>query len=168
MKKQILRSLLWRHNKYWEVFLSRHEYYKFGVTEWEMRKTLRELRRMGLNIVGKRYCWEGRFANAYKLSEELITYIKKELGKIQKGFDIVKFNAEVTKEYVENLFWLKVRHKNTVLSNETGSYKYTFNSEYNIITRWDKWGWWGNKWFNFFNWVKELFWLWTRDILNLI
>lgn len=156
MKTKILKSIYKRHLKYkWEVFLSRHEHQKFWLTEWEMRKQLRLLRRNWLLTIWKRYCWEKRFSNLYKLTDELLEYIKEKLKKVRKSFDIVKFNNETKVENIKNLLGIRWFWKNFVISKDK-DYKYTYNSQFNIITKWSK-SWWEHKWFNLFNWLKELF-----------
>lgn len=169
MNIKILQALLYRHNTYkWEVFLSRHEFVKFGLTEWGMRKELRKLRRVWLLTVWKRYYEANKYSNVYNLSKELLEHIKQALRDVKPSFDIVKYNASVKLEEIKDMFWIKRFGKNIILSNNKGEYKYTFNSEYNIITKWDKWWGWGNKWMNCFNWLKELFGINTKELISIV
>lgn len=159
MNIKILKTLLYRYNTYkWEVFLSRHEHNKFKLSEWEMRKELRLLRRKGLLTVGKVPCGNRRFANLYNISEELLAFIKEKCRKIRKSFDIVKFNKETSKEDVKSLLWLKGFWKNFRISHDI-----TYNSDYNIITYWDK-----EKTihYNLFNGLKKLFWLSNLQLIK--
>lgn len=165
MNKKILKALLYRQRTFWEIFLSRYEYEKFWLTEWGMRLELRKLRRMWLRTVWKRYCGNRRFANVYEISDKLMSIILETLKEAKNSFDIVKYNASVKIEQVKELFNIKWRN-NLVLSNEKWGYKYTFNAKYNIITRWDKWGGWGNKWMNYFNGLKELFGLNAGELMR--
>lgn len=169
IKKSILKSVYWRLKEHGNgnVILTRRENKKFWVTEWGMRKALRLLRRNWLQTTGKKTFedTEKTFkpTNLYTLTEELITYIKSLF--LKKWFDIVKFNKSCTIEKARELLWFLGSNKNvTIESNE--NYKYYLDTEKNIITRYSKKQRWETKWFNLFNWIKELFWINTNNLIS--
>lgn len=150
---KILKSILWRYRKYsWKIILSRHEYKKFWLTEWSMRKQLKLLRRNGLITVGKQYCWQDRFSNVYNISEELLEFIKREVDKVKVKFNVFKYNLEFDLNRIINN--LRSYKKNYILKLEEDC-KWTINTDLRIITRWCK-RWWENKWYNLYNWLKKL------------
>lgn len=166
MNKDILKSLLKRHKKHnWNIFLSRLEYKKFWLSEWQMRKEIRELRKIGLNLVWKVFCWEPKFANLYKISDDLMSYIKEQLKWLKESFDIVKFNLNTPVERVKQWLWLKWYSKNLIISKDD-DYKYTFNIDLKIIAKWSKKNKHDYKHFNLFNWLKELFWMNTYELIK--
>lgn len=152
MNKKILKELYRRYKKFeWKIFLSRYEFENFWITEWEMRKQLRLLRRNWLNTVGKVYCGQPRFTNLYEISSDLLEYIKKQLFSVKNKFDICKFNKYFDLSEIVELR----KYKKTYILFKTEKYKRTLDSETRVIARWCK-KYWEHKWFNLFNWLKEL------------
>lgn len=161
-----MKEIYRRHKKYsWKIFLSRYEYKDFWITEWWLRKELRELRRNWLLTIWKEYCWEERFANVYKLSEELLELLISKFRKYKTSFDILNFNKNTPLEEIKNLLWIKGFSTNFVINSDSNS-KYTFNSENNIITRWSKKNKHDYTHYNLFNWLKELFWMDTKTLIS--
>lgn len=173
VKNKVLRSIIARLNKFWngKVMLSRHEHQKFNLSDWKLRSMLRILRRNWLLTTWWEISNNFKKTNTYTLSEKLINYIYTRLKITASNFDIVSFSKNCSVEKALLLLWV-VENKRYLRANNvniisTDKYKYKYNKQKNIITRYSK-TWKDTKWFNLFNWIKELFGYSNKELINKI
>lgn len=161
---KLYRSILWRSKTYDDVMVSRHEHEEYKISEWQMRLVIRDLRRNWLLKVWTAPSGYPRPSNLYKATKELIAYLKEKLGIVRKSFDIVEFNSTLTTEEIKNLFGLRWTKKNYVIwKDKEKECKYTLNMETRVVAKWFNWWY---KHFNLFNWLKEIYWFSTKDLIN--
>lgn len=153
--KKIYISLLARIRNFGKknVFLSRTECNKFGLSEAKMRKVIKELRKKGLKLV-----WQVRngglfFSNLYEVTDELLEFIKQFLWYKENSF--VKPSLEEIKALLNKFRKsFKFTTKYYILQYKSEyKRKITINSETGVITIWGK----INKWYNFYIWKRKLF-----------
>lgn len=141
--RKILLSIKWRRDKYGIIGISRTEWKKFWISEWQMRKFLDKCKKIGLlskvkeKQIGKYSC------NIYSVSnmiEQVSAYIK-DLNK-----KIVEWIRNVNPSDVLRHFGNKVN-----LNYRLNDKKYiTFHKHKWIVANWKE-----HKIQNLFNYLKE-------------
>lgn len=149
--KRIIQSISGRSNKYWEFWLSRHEYEKYWLTEMKLRTIINNLVKEG--YITKIRCEYFSFLpnmirrrNIYKATQILIDLVKSFTKKIvDLNEKIVRWCSEqnpleVLRQHGIEVFGKRVGKKN---SSTTVSIKWE-------ISDWKT----GKKW-NLFNYLKD-------------
>jgi len=150
--KRIIQSISGRSNKYWEFWLSRHEYEKYGLTEMKLRTIINNLVKEG--YITKIRCEYFSFLpnmirrrNIYKATHLLIDLVKSFTQKIVDLNDkIIRWCSEqnpldIFRQHDIQVFWKRLNKKNSSI---------TFSSCWEI-SDWKTW----KKW-NLFNYLKEM------------
>lgn len=157
--KKLIQSISGRSNKYWEFWLSRHEYEKYWITEMKLRTIINNLVKEG--YITKIRCeyfsflpWMIRRRNIYRATQLLIDLVKSFTQKVVDLNEKIiawcsdKNPIDRLKEFGIQVFGKRVGKKN---SSTTVSIKWE-------ISDWKTW----KKW-NLFNYLKELNWQTTRE-----
>lgn len=116
---KIFLSIKKRHQKYWTIGLSRHEWEKFWLTEMKLRVFIDKLRHDGkLIFIKKTRCTRSdKYCNIYQLSQEFIDflssvheYVKKEIVTYTPDdvLDFVRtFAKKKSTQWVFDRNWIK-------------------------------------------------------------
>lgn len=149
--KAIIQSISGRSNKYWEFWLSRHEYEKYWLTEMKLRTIINNLVKEG--YITKIRCEYFSFLpnmirrrNIYKATQLLIDLAKSFIQKIvDLNEKIIAWCSEKKpvdrlKEHDIQMYWNRLNKKN---SSVTVSVTWA-------ISDWKTW----KKW-NLFNYLKD-------------
>lgn len=150
--KRIIQSISGRSNKYWEFWLSRHEYEKYWLTEMKLRTIINNLVKEW--YITKIRCEYFSFLpnmirrrNIYKATQLLIDLVKSFTKKIVDLNDkIIRWCSEqnpleVLRQHGIRVFGRRIGKKNSSI---------TFSSCWEI-SDWKTW----KKW-NLFNYLKEM------------
>ena len=153
ISKDIYISIAWRALKYWEFCISRYEYKKYWVTEYQMRKIINTLKKEYIQLVRCEYYlkgWKPKKRNIFIATQKL--------------FDIVKsFTTSIKNMNEKIIVWCKhnpiqkLRDLGVLVYNNgriwAKNSKTTINKQNWAITNWKTW----EKW-NIFNYIKSITW----------
>ena len=127
---KIFLALKERHKKYWVVWISRHEWDRFWLSEMKLRQFIEILRRdwklLDFKVNDNRVkCMKTKYTcNVYKLSREFIEFLEKVREFVKK--EIVQYTADDVLEYVKT--FAKRKYK---------QWKFTINGiNYVVNERW--------------------------------
>lgn len=105
---KIFLSLKKRHQRYWVVWISRHEWDKFWLSEMKLRIFIEKLRKdqklVDYRVNKERVkCLKRNYTcNQYKLSKEFIEFLDKVKEFTKKTFEYITYTPEDVIQYVSS------------------------------------------------------------------
>lgn len=150
--KQILRSLLWRSQKYKTFWFSRHEYEKFWLTERTLRTIISKLQ--DEKIIKKVYTetysvdWKPRRRNIWVATDKLSDIVKSFTDSISDMNEKIIWWCK-NQNPIQTLrsFWVQVFSGGRIWDKKS---KITVNKNTWAIKNWKTW-----KSYNLYNYIRE-------------
>lgn len=159
---KVLWAIKWRQDCYWEVWLSRCENKKFNTSERQLSQVIKNFRENDFLILKARVKWNNNkyLCNVYDVWCKLKQILSLLLTFTEfLNEKIIKWSKE-NFEWKLNDYWIKSFRNWRLFERKS---KITYNKRNYCITDWSKW-----QHYNLFNFLKEYFWVNTKDMIKQI
>jgi len=145
---KIIYSIRWRAKAYWEFWLSRHEYTKYDITEYQFRNIIKVLRDKWYitfhKLVIESKNWRPSKYNLYSLGNRL----KQIFATIQRGVENI--NDKIIAWTKQNAPIDLLRSFGIQVKNNGKFWKLSVNKKTGAISDWKE-----NKKYNLFNYLRD-------------